>query len=365
MLTRKKIKQRKKARGFTKTYSTVKSSRVKQKYLEEEFKKIVLNLTSPEKEKLITPLTKLQAKTRGNKIRNNFSNIKIKLLKDKEKLFKESIGPKFYKTLQEIPIPLLDKILNNIFKNSTLSQDSYVIKIFLIARIKTSKIIQELNVILDNINEIQIKIFKYLNKYIECLDYIIINRNRHGSSDDEDEIESIHRDYLNNVESYRPKMIAIATILHSIFTFKNKIIQNLINIFNLVDDFTSKDNNEILQEKKIIEEFLKNLNRNWYLELNKCHEEESTNTHNSVLYTEIKSNLQDFKNSLPNTIEKVKSSFDTLFINKFVLVLNNDKIISEFERNKGEIFTQYEQYKQYLSFIKEKKKKTSKKTSHR
>lgn len=357
-MTTSKIK--KKARGFTKTYSKRSSSRAQKKDLEDAFNKIVIDLTSPRKKDITKTLTKLQAKVRGNQTRRNFSKTKAKLLKDKEERFKKSIGPQFYKTLQEIPTPILEKILDNIFKNSNISQDTSDLKIFLIASIKTSKIIESLNVTLDMIHQINKKIFRLLDEYKEYLGFIIMNAGNHGSSDDEDEIEAKHDNYLHTVHSYRPKMRKISEILNYILTFREKIIKHLVIIFNLVKDPNLKDANN-----KLIEEFIENININWYEELNKCTEEGIPYTHGKVLYTEIIHKLEDFKKNSPNMIKKAEVSFEMLFKNKFVLTLNNDKIVNEFERNNKEIVMQYYEYEEYLVSIKAKPRKTGRESDPR
>ena len=108
-----------------------------------------------------------------------------------------------------------------------------------------------------------------------------MNAGNHGSSDDEDEIEAKHENYLYMVHSYRPKMAKIATILNHILTFKEKIIEHLVIIFNLVKDPNPKDANN-----KLIEEFIKDMNLNWFQELNKCAEVGIEYTYDKVLYTE-------------------------------------------------------------------------------
>lgn len=357
-MTTSKIK--KKARGFTKTSSKRTSSRVQKKELEDAFNKIVLELTSPRKKDIAKTLTKLQAKVRGNQTRRNFSKTKAKLLKDKEERFKKSIGAKFYKTLQEIPTPILEKILDNIFKNSNISQDTYDLKIFLIASIKTSKIIESLDITLDYIHEINKKIFRLLDEYIVYLDYIIMNAHVLESLDNENEIQAHHVNYLDTAHSYIPKMRKISEILNPILIYREKIIKNVINIFNLVKDPNPKDANN-----KLIEEFIENANLNWYQEISKCQEEEFPYIHSGVLYTEIKTKLQDFKKDLPNMIKKVESSFEMLFKNKFVLTLNNDKIVNEFERNNKEILIEYYKYEEYLVSIRAKPRKTGRESDPR
>ena len=48
-----------------------------------------------------------------------------------------------------------------------------------------------------------------------------------------------------------------------------------------------------------------------------------------------------------------------LFKNKFVLSLNNDKIVNEFERNNKEILIEYYKYEEYLVSIRAKPRKTT------
>ena len=210
------------------------------------------------------------------------------------------------------------------------------------------------------IHQINKKIFRLLDEYKEYLGFIIMNAGNHGSSDDEDEIEAKHDNYLHTVHSYRPKMRKISEILNYILTFREKIIKHLVIIFNLVKDPNLKDANN-----KLIEEFIENININWYEELNKCTEEGIPYTHGKVLYTEIIHKLEDFKKNSPNMIKKAEVSFEMLFKNKFVLTLNNDKIVNEFERNNKEIVMQYYEYEEYLVSIKAKPRKTGRESDPR
>ena len=70
------------------------------------------------------------------------------------------------------------------------------------------------------IHQINKKIFRLLDEYKNYLGFIIMNADSHGSSDDEDEIQAKHENYLHIVHSYRPKMRKISEILNSILTFR-------------------------------------------------------------------------------------------------------------------------------------------------
>lgn len=91
-----------------------KLSRTQKKQLEKDLDTLLQSLSKQgiTEKNIADKITKLQAVTRGRFTRKRLPE-KIKSIeKYREKKFAESIGPKFYKTLTEIPPQLLDKLLS-------------------------------------------------------------------------------------------------------------------------------------------------------------------------------------------------------------------------------------------------------------
>lgn len=299
----KRIKKKRKARGFTNITST-RLSRKQKKDLDDKFKSIVDKLSLSTKNKLSKTMSKIQAITRGNITRKKFPEKKRKLLQYQEKKLKESIGPKFFKTLQEIPPSLLEKLINKIFDQYELQDDEA--KNILIISIISSNVVNNFNKSIDNLYELKKTIIKYCKELVDNLSQII-SYGMYPSSADEEEREMIDDEFRDVISNQRDKMRMISIDFNKLLIFREKILKQLNNILKIVD---LKDN-----DSKLIQDFIKNLDVDWYKEL------EEAESSNSTYRLSLK--LEDMKKQLSQIIENVKMSFERLI--KIKLIFSKDK----------------------------------------
>lgn len=307
-----RIKSYKKGKGFTNF--TTKSTRLTRKQkteLEDKFKLILDKLTSSKKNKLSKTMAKIQGITRGNFTRKNFSKLKSKLLEKKEKHLKELMGPKFFKTLQELPIPLLDKMLNGIFENYNLQDDE--VKNILIMSITTSTIGENFSKSLKNIVKIQELILTHCQKLVNILDKIIYfaSPNIYPSSDDE-EMREYHMEVAHyESEKYRMSMAKIWTELNKLLIIRERILKDLNNIFKIIyiKDKETNDN-------KFLKEFINIFSINWLKEF------DNADTDNMSDTTNINLKIDESKKFLKSMISKVEDNFESLLKNKLIFTKN-------------------------------------------
>ena len=246
-----RTKNKKKARGFSKISST-RLSRTQKNQLQKDLDDLVKNLNQQgiTKKDISTKITRIQALTRGRKTRKNLPE-KIKYIeKYREKKFAESIGPKFYKTLTEIPRQLLDKLLSKTIEKYNI-QDTEV-KDIIVASIVGDKYSKQFNKIIDNIVEINGHIIKYAREWSSNLGKIFRDIIYPSSADEDeramidDDFRNIEIQHLNKIRDVNRKLLPLLGIRNKIKTEYDKIFSLLstdksvgdtpLNIFiNLID----------------------------------------------------------------------------------------------------------------------------------
>ena len=306
MYTKKPYKKLKKAKGFSNSNSN-RISRKQKKDLESAFENIIDKLSSSNKTKISKTMAKIQGITRGKITRKNFSKLKLKLLKEKEKKMKELFGPINFKTLQEIPIPLLEKLLSKVFENYNLEDNE--VKNMLIMSIAASKMSVNFGKSLKNIVKIQELILNHCQKLADILDKIIYfaSDNIYPSSDDEDQ-RAYHMEVAHyESEKYRAKMAKLHTDLDKLLIIRDKILKDLNNIFKIIS-IKDKDSND----NKFLKEFINILSIDWLKEFDNADLHKNSDTSN------INLKIDECKKFLKTTISRVEIDFETLLKNKLI-----------------------------------------------
>lgn len=303
-------KSLKKARGFSSIKAkTSRLSRRQKKELESNFDSLIKKLNSSKKTKLNNTISKIQGITRGNLTRKHLPKIKEKLLKEKERKFKELIGPKYFKQLQELPINILVKILDNIFEKYDLHDDEA--KNLLFISIFSSNIINSFNNSLDNIYELNKTVLKYCKELVNNLT-LINSYSIYPSSADEDEREMINDEFRDVIADKREKMRMISIDFNKLLIFRDNMLNELKKIFKIIN----LSNND----KIIIENFSKQINIDCYEELDKVGS-------GSTYKLDLK--IEDLKKLLPKLIQNVKNTFNKLLQNK--LIFTKDEITRTYD----------------------------------
>jgi len=194
----------------------------------------------------------IQTRRRGQNTRKNFQKNKPKLLKEYFKKLQLR-----YKNLQELPLPIVNKIVKNIFENLELDDDDA--KNLLVISITTSGICSNFNELLDNLLTLNKKILKDVKELLKIVKNINLVRNRdfYGSSDDDEMTESLMHDNINYYEEQMDKIYEKFGVL---ITFRNQMIVELKKIFAILKSDTSNDS-------KLLEEFIKEIDINWSQEI--------------------------------------------------------------------------------------------------
>jgi len=217
---------------------------------------IVEKLSSKDRKKIEKTVLQLQSIYRGKKTRKNLPKITKDIEAYKEKKYKESIGPKYYKTLKELSGEKVNKIISGIFTNYKIEDED--VKKLLVSNILFDKTLNEIDTILS----ILITIYKYklklLNEMSNNLN-TILSYSIYPSSADEEEREIIDEDFFYEKAKLRDKISYIAQEYNKVNIFFNKIKELLIKILKLInaDNFVNVLN------------FLDLLNIDWYEELDK------------------------------------------------------------------------------------------------
>ena len=295
-----KLSRYRKAKGF----SNIKSSRLSRKQkkdLESAFENIIDKLSSSKKSKLSKTMSKIQAITRGKQTRKRFPEYKIKILEQQQKKLKESIGPKYFKTLQEIPPTLLNKLLNKILEQYEIPDNE--VKELLIISIISSNVSNNFNNSIENLFELK----KTILKYCQQLSTYVGQINSYGiypSSADEEEREFINDEFRDVIYRIREKMRDLSVDFNKFLIFRERILKELNKILKIVTS-ESKDS-------KIFDDFIKEIDIDWYEEIDKA---ESYRT-NSTYKLDLK--IENLRKQLPKNIESVKQSFERLIKNKLI-----------------------------------------------
>ena len=330
MYTRKK--DQKKGKGFSKITSS-RLSRRQKKELETDLNSLVSSLADIgiSKSDIDNNITKLQAVMRGRATRKRLPE-KIKSIeKYRERKLKESIGPKFFKTLTEIPPQLLDKLLTKTIEKYNI-QDTEI-KDTLVATIVGDRYAEQFNTIVDIIIEINKHIIKYLREWSRHLGQII-NYSIYPSSADEDEREMIDQDFRDVKMQLRDKISDVARKLIQLIAIRDNIKTEYDKILSMLT--TGKS--DIATPLNI---FINSVNIDWLEEFDKADMYRS----NTVYHVDNK--IDEMQKISPEYGETAKVYFGQAVSATLVLTANKnyDKFASNFNKSFENVNKQYDKYK--------------------
>lgn len=293
----KKKYTKKKARGFSKITGKTRISRAQIKQLSDAYDDIIKKLSSSDREKLNKTMSKFQ-KTFKQKLQDKKTKSK------KTPAYKSS---KYYKTLQEIPAPLLDKILSKINEKYELKDDEA--KNLLMKTILASNVSNVFNKSLDNILEFNKTILNYCKQACKYLSDIQ-SYSMYPSSADEEEREIIDDEYRPVKQSLRDKMGNVFFNLNKLLIMRNNIVTQLDNILKIIDN---KD-----YDSKIYKDLIDNLNIDYYQEFN------NAELYNGGRSFNLDDKIEKLRKELPEIFKKVKISFERLLKTK--LIYSKDEV---------------------------------------
>ena len=335
-----KKKYSKRAKGFSQITSKTRTSRAQTKQLSDAYDLIIKELTYDNREKL-------------NKSMSNFQkNFRQKLKNKKNKTKKEKKVPnykssEYYKTLEEIPAPLLNKLLSKIYENFELKDDEA--KNLLMKSILASGISNIFNKSLDNILELNQTILKYCKEGTRYLGQIQ-NYSNYPSSADEDERERIEYEFRPVKQGFRDKMSNVFYKLNQLLFMRDNIVTQLNNIIEVIDN-TDEDS-------KIFRNFIDIINIDYDEEFDKA----ESYRNNSTYALNLK--IDDLKKELPNTIEKVKNCLERLLKTKLIFSKDGGTTMYAFIKSINDAITSMNNtIVHFEKFLEESNKKTSSRKS--
>ena len=164
-----------KAKGFSKVNVKGRMSRTQTKQINDAYNDIIKNLSSSHKEKVTETISKFQKSFRH----------KLKEKKSKSKKVPKYKSSKYFKTLQEIPKPITDKILTSIGEKYELADNT--VGLMVSNTIELFKLEGKMVSILEMIKEVYSKLLFHIIKWIYYVDHIRALQ-RPDSSDEDEEI---------------------------------------------------------------------------------------------------------------------------------------------------------------------------------
>tara|TARA_Y100000389_G_C17377226_1_gene472321 strand:+ start:11 stop:1126 length:1116 start_codon:yes stop_codon:yes gene_type:complete len=289
----------------------------------------------------------IQTQKRRQNTRKQFQANKPKLLKEYFKKLQLR-----YKNLQELPLPILNKIVNNIFEKLELGDDEA--KNLLVISITTFGICNNFNEILNNLLTLNKKILQDVKKLLDNIKGLIRanNINIYPSSDSDDTTQDNMQDQMNY---YREKMDKIYEKFNILIIFRDKMLVELKKILIILKKDDSTDS-------KLFEEFIKEIDVNWKHEL---------------LGLQGMS-IQEFNEVIDDYEEKIttKTTIKLILLLKpikesFYNLLNNTLIYTHNVRIQKNIITPINdalkisksEYEKYLEYFKPTSKKTTRRLS--
>ena len=339
----------KKGRGFSRITST-RLSRTQKKQLEKDLDLLVQSLGQQgiTQNDISDKVMRIQAISRGRATRKRVPE-KIKSIeKYKEKKFAQSIGPKFYKTLNEIPPQLLDKLLSKTIEKYNI-QDTEV-KDILVANIVGQKYSKQFNTIIDIIIEINKHIIKYLRERSRHLGQII-GYSIYPSSADEDERDMIDQDFRNVKMQLRDKISYVTRKLLPLLGIRDKIKSEYDKILSLL----ATDKSVGATPLNI---FINLIDVDWLEEFDKA----DMHRDNTVYHVDNK--IDEMQKLIPQYAETAKVYFAQTV--STTLVLTHGKNLEKFASNFNKSFEKIDKiYNEYSSVHAPQKSKTSKSKSKR
>lgn len=294
-----KKKYSKRAKGFSKLTNNTRISRSQMKQLSNAYDMIINELSIHNRDKLNKTMGKFQTRFRE----------KLKSKKSKTKKVSKYKSSEYYKTLEEIPPPLLNKILSNIYENFELKDDEA--KNLLIKTILASGVSNVFNKSLDNIFQLNEIILKYCKEGIKYLKQIQNNSN-YPSSADEEEREIIDSTFRPIIQNLRNKMMDVFYNLNRLLVMRDEIVIQLNNILKVINE---KDEDE---DSKIFRNFIDIINIDYDEEFDKA----ESYRNNSTYALNLK--IDNLKKELPDNIEKVKKCFERLLKTKLIFSKTDD-----------------------------------------
>ena len=335
-------KKARKARGFSKIkYITgqTRISRSQTKQLSDAYNVEIKKLSSDEQEKLIKVMSKFQ-RTFKQKLQDKKTKSK------KTPVYKSS---KYYKTLEEVPAPLLDKILNKINEKFEIKDDEA--KNLLMKTILASSVCNVFNKSLDNILEFNKTILKYCKEACKYLSDIQ-SYSMYPSSADENEIERIDYEFRPVKQSLRDKMADVFNKLKKLLIMRNNIVSQLNYILKIIDN---KDD-----DSKIYRDLIDNLNIN-YLE-----EFEKSELYIDGTTCDLDHKIEKLRKKLPEIFEKVKISFEKLLKTKLIYSKDEETTMYPIVSSINDATTSIDYtLAQFEKFLKLKKSSVNRKSSSR
>ena len=290
----KKKNTKKKARGFSKITGKSRISRAQTKQVSDAYDIIIKELSSLDREKL----------EKLNKTMSKFQKTFKQKLQDKKTKSKKTPvykSSKYYKTLQEIPAPLLDKILNKINEKFEIKDEDA--KHLLMNTILASSVCNVFNKSLDKILEFNKTILNYCKQACKYLNDIQ-NYSMYPSSADEEERQIIDDDFRPVKKSLRDKIAGVFLNLNKLLIMRNNIVTQLDIILKIIDN---KDD-----DSKSYKDLIDNLNIDYYEEFN------DAELCNGGRAFKLDDKIEKLRQELPNIFEEVKINFERLLKTKLV-----------------------------------------------
>tara|TARA_B100000902_G_C27315937_1_gene921290 strand:+ start:2880 stop:3917 length:1038 start_codon:yes stop_codon:yes gene_type:complete len=332
-------------KGFSKITSS-RLSRTQKKQLETDFNTLVesLNRKGLTNSDINTRITKLQAFTRGHSTRKNLSKKINSIKKYQERKFTKSIGPKFYKTLSEIPPQLLDKLLSKTIEKYNIKDTE--VKDTLVATILGEKYSKQFNTIVDIIIEINKHIIKYLREWSRHIGQII-SYSIYPSSADEDEIDRIDDDFRDVKMQLRDKIRDVARKLLPLLAIRDKIKTEYDKILEMLT--TGKTGTATP-----LNIFINIVDVDWLEEFDKA----DMHRNNSVYKLDNK--IDEMQKLIPLYAEQSKVYFGQAVSATLVLTAskNFDKFVNSFNKSFENIDKLYNEYKSLHTSQKSKRTKS-------
>lgn len=262
----------------------------------------------------IENIIKLQSIVRGQQTRKKKQKFKDESRLYKENLYKQSIGPKFYKTLEEIPKPILDKLLKDISKKYDIDND--IIGIMISNSIELLKIKKKIIMIMDVIKNLYGKILSNVLEWIDTLRQIRGLEMGPGSSDEEDDVDDWVGERIqelrSNMAKIKNKIKNLRSILINIITeFENFLI--LINMKNndKINKYMDIIKIDLINDLDELEDFNLRKIMNKYAEIETMKSKLSKNI--SDIFSEIDAYMIDQNlHTDNNTFEKINKSSDEM-----------------------------------------------------
>jgi len=306
---------------------------------EKEFEKRINHITEEilNNLKQINIIKKYQKKIKTKHAKRNDAAIRIqtqrRYKKNKPKFLKDYIKKiqPLYNKLQDLPLPILNKIVNKIFEKN---YDDDVIK-NIVTPIITSNTCNEFDMLLDNLFKVNKKILQYYEKSLPIIkrltheSNIFANASNYGTSDEEVEINSEIEFNTFNIMTQKEM---IFNHLSRLLYFRDSILKE----FKIIVNILKKDNTIDSENIKLLENFIVNIDINW-----------------SDKIQITTGNTLEVKYVLPETITQIKEIFYDILNNKLIRTTDNLKQGNIITLINNALINWKSEYKKYSEYIKQ------------